>query len=122
MADKHVSHPHQVVCPRCGMRRSLSLHRVMSDGARGCPWCWVKDRIEVPMVTYPPHREIGSMLEQRVVSLIDEAGRGSPRSNSEAPALQSSRELWNRAHQPSVKKSVRVKPTAARLPARPAHH
>jgi hypothetical protein len=100
MADRHVAHPHQVACPRCGMRRSLALHRVMSYGAQKCPWCWAKDRVEVPMAIYPPHREIGSMLERRIVDLIDDAGSRRPRGKSKVPTLQSGRELWNRAHQP----------------------
>jgi len=100
MADDHVAHPHQVACPRCGVRRSLALHRIMSDGAQRCPWCWATDRVEVPMAIYPPRREIGSALERRVVSLIDDAGRRPPKGNSGSVAPLSSRELWNRAHQP----------------------
>jgi len=70
MADRHVSHPQEVVCPRCGMRRNLALHRIMATDAQVCPWCWSKDRVEVEMVVCPPHREIGSMLEQRIVNLL----------------------------------------------------
>jgi hypothetical protein len=44
----------QVECPRCGMRRGLTLHRIMASDAQECPRCWGKDGVEVPMAIYPP--------------------------------------------------------------------
>ena len=54
MAEKIRSRGQQVECPRCGMRRSLTLHRIMASDAQECPRCWGKDGVEVPMAIYPP--------------------------------------------------------------------
>ncbi len=44
----------QVECPRCGKRRSLALHQVVTTDGKACDRCWGKDRVAVPMVPYPP--------------------------------------------------------------------
>ena len=44
----------QVECPRCGKRRNLKLHLIVSSDAQECPRCWHKDGVEVPMALYPP--------------------------------------------------------------------
>ena len=45
--------PRQLECPRCRMRRSLTL-QLIAAGAPTCPRCWGKDGVEVPMASYPP--------------------------------------------------------------------
>jgi hypothetical protein len=71
MADKHVSHPQQVACPRCGMRRNLALHRIMATDAQECPRCWDRDAVEIPMAIYPPDVEPGPVLDQRTVNYLE---------------------------------------------------
>ena len=70
MADRHVSHPEEVMCPRCGMRRNLALHQVMTTDAQECPSCWEKDMVVIPMAIYPPHFEPGPRLDQRIVNYL----------------------------------------------------
>lgn len=62
MAETNLPNPQQVECPRCRMRRSLTLHRIMASDAQECPRCWDKDGVEVPMAIYP------SMLGPRTVN------------------------------------------------------
>jgi hypothetical protein len=53
VAETNLPNPQQVECPRCRMRRSLALHRIMASDAQECPRCWGKDGVEVPMAIYP---------------------------------------------------------------------
>ena len=46
----------QVECPRCGLHRSLFIHRITSSDAQECPRCLDKDGVEVRMDAHQPHR------------------------------------------------------------------